>query len=132
MPDAVKAKFNFSKLVVRDLDRCAAFYRDVCGLREIARVDADIAGRPIREIMFHPTSEGGANFVLLTFLKEAPPAAGEMIVGMETADLAAFIERAEKAGGRVEQAPRVFEAYHVKVAFVRDVEGHLIEVVQQL
>jgi catechol 2,3-dioxygenase-like lactoylglutathione lyase family enzyme len=130
MAEARKANFNFSKLVVRDLDRCAAFYRDVCGLTEIARVDADIAGRPIREIMYHPTSEGGAQFVLLTFPNEAPPPAGEMIVGMQTADLAAFLERAQKAGGKVEQAPRIIEDYKVKVAFVRDVEGHLIEVVQ--
>jgi predicted enzyme related to lactoylglutathione lyase len=53
-----------------------------------------------------------------------------MIVGMQTADLAAFLERAQKAGGKVEQAPRIIEDYKVKVAFVRDVEGHLIEVVQ--
>jgi catechol 2,3-dioxygenase-like lactoylglutathione lyase family enzyme len=59
--------FGFTKLVVGDLDRCAAFYSEVFGLREQNRVHDEIAGRPIDEILFQATAPGGGTFVLLRF-----------------------------------------------------------------
>lgn len=127
-----KASFGFTKLVVGDLEQSARFYAEVCGIREQARIDSEIEGRPIREIMFHPTQEGGATLVLLTYVGEPKPAAGELILGFTTPDLAAFLERVRKAGGRVAQDPKTLEDMQIKVAYARDREGHLIEVVQAL
>jgi len=55
-----------------------------------------------------------------------------VIQGFITDDLEAFVERALTAGGAVVDAPWDSVEHGVKVAFVTDVEGHLIEVVQMI
>lgn len=124
--------FGFTKLVVHDLERCAAFYQQVCGLTEMARVQDGIGGRKIDEILFHPTREGAATFVLFKFLDRDSPANNEVILGFETADLAAFVERVRVSGGKVIEGIKSMPEHGVKVAFVTDPEDHLIEVVELL
>jgi lactoylglutathione lyase len=126
------ADFGFTKLVVSDLERSAAFYKAVCGLEESGRVDADIAGRKISEIMLQPTTPGGATLVLLRFHDLPRPASDEVILGFMTPDLEAFLTRTRGAGGRVYEDTKSMPEHGVRVAFVKDVEGHLIEVVQLL
>lgn len=124
--------FSFSKLLVNDLEKTATFYKNVCGLTELARVDAEIAGRAIKEIMFNATGVGAATFVLLKFVDTTKIYTDEVITGFVTENLEAFIERAQKAGGKLVQAIKSMPEHGVKVAFVTDVEGHLLEVVQML
>ena len=124
--------FGFTKLVVGDLEAAADFYTSVCGLTEMARVDAEIEGRPISEIMFNATGDGAATFVLLTFNDEPTPRTGEVILGFITKDVDAFVARALAAGGTIAQNAERQPQHGVKVAFVRDPEGHLIEVVELL
>lgn len=126
------AHFGFTKLLVNDLDRTAAFYKSVCGLVEIARVTDAIAGRQIQEVLFNATGEGGATFVLLKFVGAPKPTNDEVIIGFVTSDLEAFVQRACAAGGALAEGIRAVPAHGVKVAFVTDVEGHLLEVVQML
>ena len=127
-----KSTFSFTKLVVGDLDKCAAFYTEVCGLVEQGRVDADISGAPISEILFDPSYPGGPTFVLFKFLDRPAPTPGEIILGFITPDVEAVVARAHKAGGKIIQAVRSDPDHGVKVAFVTDVEGRLIEVVELL
>lgn len=124
--------FGFSKLLVNDLEKCAAFYKDVCGLTEMARVDAEIAGRGIKEIMFNATAPGAATFVLLKFVDTTKASSDEVITGFITDNLEAFVERTKKAGGKVVQEIQSQPEHGVKVAFVTDIEGHLLEVVELL
>ena len=109
-----------------------AFYKEVAGLVEMARVQDVVGDRQIDEILFNATGEGGATFVLFKFLDRDAPVQEEVILGFQTDDVASFVERAEKAGGKVVQPIEVKEAHGVKVAFVTDPEGHLIEVVELL
>ena len=124
--------FGFTKLLVRDMEACAQFYTSVCGLVELARVDSEIGGRAISEIMYHPTGEGAATFVLLKFEDQAPPVSNEVIVGFQTADVDAFVERALQAGGKLVDPVKDLPEHGVRVGFVSDIEGHLIEVVELL
>jgi predicted enzyme related to lactoylglutathione lyase len=132
MANAPSAHFSFTKLLVNDLDKTAAFYKSVCGLVEMARVTDTIAERQIDEILFNATGEGGATFVLLKFSGAPKPSKDEVIVGFLTTDLEAFVQRACAAGGSVVQGIREVPAHGVKVAFIADIEGHLLEVVQML
>lgn len=124
--------FSFSKLLVNDLERAATFYKDVCGLTEMTRVESVIAGRGIKEIIFNPTAPGAATFVLLKFVDTTKAYSDEVITGFVTDDLAAFVERTKKAGGKVVSEIKTMPEHGVKVAFVTDIEGHLLEVVQML
>ena len=132
MANDKRADFGFTKLVVADLERSLAFYRAVAGLEESARVDAEIAGRKISEILLHPTTPGGANLVLLHFHDRPQPSGDEVILGFITADLEGFVMRARDAGGSVYEEIKTMPEHGVRVAFVKDPEGHLIEVVQLL
>jgi hypothetical protein len=51
--------FGFTKLVVGDLDLCAAFYSEVFELREQESVHDEIAGRAIDEMRFEATAPAG-------------------------------------------------------------------------
>jgi predicted enzyme related to lactoylglutathione lyase len=132
MQQQVPDHFSFTKLLVNDLEQSAQFYRSVCGLTELARVKAQIAGRGIEEIMFNATGEGAATFVLLKFIDGDRVHTDEVIIGFATPDLEAFVERVIVAGGGLVEPIRVMPEHGVKVAFVQDIEGHLIEVVEML
>ena len=123
--------FAFTKLVVGDLDRCAAFYEAVCGVGGARRVQGNVAGRPITEIIYDPTNKGGASLVLMAYDDTPTPASGEIVVGFSSADAQAFVDRAIAAGGTVREALRDAPAHRLKVAFVADPEGHLIEVIER-
>ena len=127
-----KAHFGFTKLIVDDLDKMAEFYSEVFGFEEQGRVHSDVSGRVIDEIMFHPTAPGAASFVLFKFVDRVAPAQEEVILGFITADLNALVDRATRAGGGITQQIREMPEHGVKVAFVTDPEGHLIEVVEML
>lgn len=126
-----KATYSFTKLVVDDLEGMARFYEDVYGLTELQRVQADIGGEPIDEIILG-SDDGYGGLILLRFPDRPAPASGEVIVGFTTPDIAALFERARAAGATEVDAPRVMAvAGGLMVGFLTDPEGHLTEVVQQ-
>jgi predicted enzyme related to lactoylglutathione lyase len=131
MPDSPE-HFGFAKLLVVDLEKSAAFYTDVFGLKETTRIQSEIAGRELEEILFNPTGDGAATFVLLKFLDATTPSSNELILGFLTSDIDALIDRAIAAGGSVLREAQDYSHLGVKVAFINDLEGHLIEVVQQM
>jgi predicted enzyme related to lactoylglutathione lyase len=124
------AHFGFTKLVVADLEKCAAFYEAAFALVRQTRIDTESAGRKLSEILYQPTAPGAATFVLIHFYDALQPVVGELVLGFNTDDIDAFVARAQAAGGTIDRAPYAIEEMKIKVAFVRDVEGHLIEVVQ--
>jgi len=123
--------FSFTKLVVADLEASAAFYSAVFGLREQYRVKSDIGGRAMNEILFESTPDG-ATFVLLQFDDTAEPAAGSVVGGFITDEIDDLFPRAVAAGatviGPVHDAPE----HGVRVGFLADPDGHLLEVCQLL
>ena len=128
-----QSSYAFTKLVVDDLEKMAAFYSQVYGLREIARVQERIAGAAIDEIMLGAGAEmSPGSLVLLKFVDEPPPRNGEVILGFTTDDLPALLERVRGAGGGVHDAIRQMPEMKIQVAFATDPEGHLAELVQVL
>lgn len=124
--------FNFTKLLVADLDSSAAFYEAVFGLQRLAVVEDAIAGRPIREVMYQPTQEGGATFVILSFLDAPTPVIGETITGFTVADLDQTLAQVTANGGTIADPVREMPHMGIRVGFAADPEGHLIEIVQML
>ena len=125
--------FAFTKLVVQDLEKQAAFYRDVYGLHAVHRFQAEIGSEAIDEIML--SSDPNAAFGSLVLLKFLPrPAAqqGELILGFVTDDLPALLDRLRAAGGRIHAPMKEMPELKLRVAFATDPEGHLAEIVQML
>jgi len=123
--------FMFTKLQVKDLEKAATFYSSVLGLVEMHRVEAEITGRPVSEVIFMPTYEGGPMFILARFQDIQVPAANELILGFATKDIAGLILRAEQAGGKVLEAAREVPGMGgMQVAFIADPEGHVLQLSQ--
>jgi predicted enzyme related to lactoylglutathione lyase len=123
--------FSFTKLVVHDLEKQAAFYRDVYGLHAVQRVKAEIGSEAIDEIML--SSDPNAPFgslVLLKFLPRSAAQTGELILGFLTDDLPALLDRVRAAGGRIHAPIKEMPEHGLRVAFATDPEGHLAEIVQ--
>ena len=119
--------FMFTKLVVHDLERAVQFYTSVFGLVEMHRLDAEITGRMVSEVVFMPTCEGGAMLVLLRYHDATGPVIGEQLLGFATQELEALIGRAEAAGARVLERKVAGGFEH---AFIADPEGHVLQVSQ--
>jgi predicted enzyme related to lactoylglutathione lyase len=133
MAEVRKAVFGFTKLIVDDVEKMVTYYTTVFGLNALARVNSEIAGEPISECMLGPGEQlSSESLVILKFTARAAPPRGEVILGFITADIAALVQRALAAGGQVIEAPRDMPQHGVRVAFLKDPEGHLAEVVQML
>lgn len=124
-------RYSFTKLVVADLEASARYYRDVFGLHDLQRVQASIGGAPIDEIILGKDGSHGGGLILLAFPGAPAPEPGGVILGFTTGDLPALVARAVAGGGSI------FEDVHVsvegggrRIAFVRDPEGNLAELVE--
>ena len=126
--------FSFTKLIVHDLERMAAFYGEVYGLHAVNRVRGEsIGGEEIDEIMMSPDPNAQwSSLVLLKYLGRASSPNGEVILGITTDDLPALLERVKKAGGGVTAPIKEMPELKIRVAFATDPEGHLAELVQVL
>ena len=126
--------FSFTKLIVHDLERMAAFYREVYGLHAVNRVRGEsIGGEEIDEIMLSPDPKAQwGSLVLLKYVARKPSPNGEVILGFTTGDLPALLERVRKAGGAITAPLEEMPELKIRVAFATDPEGHLAELVQVL
>jgi predicted enzyme related to lactoylglutathione lyase len=127
------ASFGFTKLIVHDLERMAAFYREAYGLYAVSRFRASIGDEEIDEIMLSadPSAAYGS-LVLLAFPGRGPSPSGELILGFTCDDLAALLERVCAGGGRMHAPIKEMPELNLRVAFALDPEGHLAELVQML
>jgi predicted enzyme related to lactoylglutathione lyase len=128
------ASFAFTKLVVGDLEKMAAFYGEVYGLHAVHRVSGEsIGGDTIDEIMMSPDPDATwSALVLLEYVGRTEAPTGEVILGFTTDDLPALLQRLKAAGGRVHAPMREMPDLGIRVAFATDPEGHLAELVQVL
>lgn len=124
--------YSFTKIVVHDLEKLAAYYARVYGLTAYDRVQSVIGDEPIDEIMLGTTDAHTGGVILLKFTEREPARAGEVILGFITDDLDALYERVLAAGGGIHAPIREGESGPYRVGFVKDPEGHLAEVVQLL
>lgn len=132
---ADRARFSFTKIIVDEIDKPAAFYKTVFGMRELARIqDALTPERLIEEIILTLADDMASEppLVLFKFLGEPAPAASDVILGFIVPDVDATVERALNAGGKVVRAPKDQPEHGVRVAFATDCDGRLLEIVQML
>lgn len=127
-----RVPLGFTKLIVDDMDRMSQFYSALCGLEEEGRAEDRIAGRPICEVYFRSDPPGTGTFTLTKFLDAPRRAVDAVILGFVADDIDQFVKAAVTAGGAVVESVQSRPEHGVKVAFVKDVEGNLIEVVELL
>ncbi len=120
----------FTKLIVDDVDKMAAFYSEVYGLKPIDRIQSEIGGDRIDEILLGANGENVGGVVLLKFVDKDPPANGEVILGFITEDIDVLVDRVLAAGGSIHAPVKADADKPYKVGFVTDPEGHVCEIVE--
>ena len=123
---ALGFRLNFFKLVVRDVDAMAAFYARAFGFEE-RRDRVKVPG--IEEAMLTLLGE---QFTLVLYHwtdgREIAIGSGHGPVGFLTDDVDAAYAHALTSGAQPLYAP--FDMASMRIAFVRDPEGHEIEMIQ--
>ena len=136
MSEARKARFSFTKLIVDDEERMAAYYREVYGLNAIQRVqgESSAAGEPFREIIMGPgeSISPEESLVMFKFTDRPAPRDQESILGLITEDLDALVARIAANGGKLVGPVKSMPEHGIRVVFATDPEGHLSENVQML
>jgi len=134
MAQSSNAGFSFTKLIVSDVDSLFAFYNRVFGLTELARVRQGEGEHELDEIIMTGAQGGYSvpSLVIQRYPNRPVPAPGEATLGFIVEDVDATVNLAVAAGGAVYRAATVQPQHGIKVAFVHDSQGHLIEVVEML
>ncbi len=118
-------RLNFFKLVVRDAAAMTDFYRDTFGFEQRSRFE--LPG--IIEVMLALPGEA---FTLVLYQntdgREVTIGSGHGPVGFLTGDVDGAYAHALASGAIDERAP--FDLPGMRIAFVRDPEGHQIEMIQ--
>lgn len=123
--------FMFTKLVVADIEKSAAFYSAVFGLVEMHRMEARMMDRAVTEVVYMATYSGGPMFILAQFNDAPMPAHNESILGFAADDMEAALNRVVEAGGQILE-PIQEPHPGMRHAFVADVEGHVVQISQMM
>ena len=124
MPTAV-AQFCIN---VSDLERSIRFYVDVFGLSVQMRVEGD----GFTEVLFAGEHGGGQLQLAHHHDHDGPIEHGNALwkIYLSVDDVHDVHRRVVEAGGNVEGAPQRLERWPATIAFVRDPDGYLIELLQ--
>jgi hypothetical protein len=135
MTEVRKARFSFTKLIVSDEERMAAYYHEVYGLNAVLRVQGESAcgGEPFREVILGPgKGMSEESLVMYKFVDRPAPCDQESILGFVTEDLDALVARVVAHGGKPVGPIKSLPEHGIKVVFTCDPEGHLAENVQMV
>jgi predicted enzyme related to lactoylglutathione lyase len=134
MAESAQTGFGFTKLIVSDVDSLFAFYARVFNLAEVARVRQGEGEDELDEIIMGAAGKGYStpSLVIQRYPNRPIPAPGEATLGFVVQDLDATVANALAAGGSIHRPAKAEPQHGVKVAFIKDSDGHLIEVVQML
>lgn len=125
----------FTKLIVDDEEKMAAYYAEVYGLTPAVRVAGDSVGtgETFREvIMMRGEDMASGTLVMFKFTDRPKPRDQQVILGFVTTDLQALKDRIVAGGGKLVGPTRDETDHGVRVQFSEDPEGALAENVQML
>jgi predicted enzyme related to lactoylglutathione lyase len=127
-------RFSFTKIITKNLDGLASFYKAVFGMRELHRVRSSVNAEPIEEIILTISGDMASEpvLVLFNFIERPSLKDSDSILGFIVADLDQAIARVKQGGGTVIAEPKIHDegGAPVRVAFAADPEGRLLEIVQ--
>lgn len=125
----------FTKLIVDDEEKMAAYYAAVYKLNIAVRIAGDsvATAESFREvIMTQGADMSSGTLVMFKFTDRPAPRDQQVILGFVTDDMEALKERIIANGGKLIGATRDEVSHGVRVQFSEDPEGALCENVQML
>lgn len=124
--------FFFTKIVVGDVGAAERFYTRALGLEVTSRVKRD-GDKPVEETIFIvPGHDAGSRFIVERSFDRDPPPTGETVLGFFVGDVQESVDAALEAGARLIHPIQDNPEHQVRLAFVADPEGHVIELLGPL
>lgn len=121
--------FRSVGIVVRDIDRSIAFYRDVVGMQERRRFD--VPAMHLLEVVMGFGADGGAALVLMHYSDETDrryvDIGGKLV--MNSTDAAGVVEAARASGCEVVADVAPYPGFGL-IGFVKDPDGYVVEVIE--
>ncbi|MCP1471671.1 catechol 2,3-dioxygenase-like lactoylglutathione lyase family enzyme [Sphingobium sp. OAS761] len=121
--------FAFTKIIVADVKAMERFYCDTLGLTVAARIDINERGWDLEEVVLS-VGGGATQLNLLQYRDRPAPPLGEAVVGLNVDDMDATIAAARAGGGALVTEPVEIPDHGIKICYVADPEGHLLELLQ--
>jgi predicted enzyme related to lactoylglutathione lyase len=128
-------QFVFTKITVADIDSAFAFYSNVFGLVEIARISDGEGEMEMHEVIMGRAGEQGMpvpSLMAQCFPNKLLPPLDGVALGFTTTDIDATIAKAVAAGASVIAPPTTNVEYQLKSAVLVDPQGATIELLQYL
>lgn len=126
------SSFAFAKIVVSDLDASEQFYSQALGLARVTYIEfGEEEGRLQEVVLGLPNAmPGAANLQLIHFPNRPLPAPGATVLGFMVDDLDATITKLTDKGARITVPVLEMPEHHLRLAYVADLDGHIIELIQ--
>lgn len=125
-------RLAFIKMFVNDLPAQADFFQSVFGFTEKARLSGGEGVDAFEEVILTSGRDDDSSLILWRFPELPVPTPGETVFGFNVADAHGTVQRIEQAGGSVVKPVKDMSDHGCLVAFAKDPEGHLMEIVQTL
>jgi len=126
--------FTLTKIIVADIDAMEQFYIRTLGLSRIAYLEHGEGDTAFKEVILGTAdaSQVAAKISFVQYLAKASPTPGEAIVAFMVDDVAAVLAAMCDAGGAVAVPVQDIPEHRLKLAYVTDPEGHMVEIMQAL
>lgn len=126
--------FAFTKIVVSDLEASEQFYCQALGLLRVTFIEFGEGVGKLQEVILAVPNDtaGGANLQLIHFPNKNSPAPGDTVLGFMVDNVDATVSALTDAGGRITVPALEMPDHRLKLAYVADLDGHIIEIIQNL
>ncbi len=126
--------FALTKIIVADIDAMERFYMDCLGLVSAARLQIGVGEGAMKEsILDVPNGEASAaKLGLVQYLNKPAPSLGEAVVVFMVDDVEQMAAKMLAAGGKIIHPITEIAEHHLKLAYVADPEGHVVEIMQSV
>ena len=125
-------KFAFTKMVVADLAAAERFYTTTLGLTRVANVESGEGIHALQEVILSVPGATGdaAQLALIHYPNRPMPSLGEAEFGFAVTDIEATIAAMTAAGGQIVVPLLDLPEHRLRLAFITDPQGHLIELLE--
>ncbi len=126
--------FAFTKIVVADLDASEQFYSRTLGLERLAYIEFGEGPGQLQEVILAVPggASGGAQLNLVRYPNKPMSAPSETVIGFMVDDVDETVAKMSDAGARITVPVLEMPDHRLKLAYVTDIDGHIIELIQTL
>ncbi len=120
---------GFTKIIVADLGAMEHFYVEGLGIEIVTRISVDEPGWELDEIML--SAGEGSQLILVHYRNRPAPTPGEAVIGLYVANIEGVVASAATHGATIVVPVREIPEHGIKMAYVSDPEGHMVEFLEQ-